>query len=615
MSRLAWKPYAVAVSLLLSFSAGSWAQGAAKVKISPHPASDIGTEINATIARLPGRTGTVQLPPGPYIQLHTISVTGTGIHIVGSGGGTVLTSNPRTYHLVDSADSTTGWAGSGVSVRSLSSIGEDHPDPAQGEGYLEVATGMEAAYQVQKSVPATNFASAAKIGIWVTLNLTHARQQKIQFFVSDGTHTAYWDVLPNSIYGQWKFAGLDCARPSGTDGEPPDMKAITLIGFRNLAGSTKYYFDAVAVYTPIGPSFEFASCFQCSLSNVTVQWEPAADSDAVIAISSDTRDLLLNNVHTVGGAFGFDFNGANKTNTCKMCVAEHASISGFEIRGNSTTDQLFNVQANFDAVGIHLASGSSHNSIAFARCVRNNNVGIFVEGSDNKIETSEIDTWMSFGVAVVGGIRNTFTNLRASSPVGETAIQFFSGAADNDLSSIDIDQSGANGLDFGGGKPMLRNKVTGLTVHHSGSSAWHGGPAGSSEGRGLCVCGANQNSFSHIRIYDTGQAGSLSSGVEGIIITNGSSQNVIEDVLVSNARKEGITVWDAADNTLRNVRLIGNGQQSRAAGIRIEAGAKNTVVEGLCYWMNGRDIKNVSGSSSLRNARQVRDMNPEMECH
>jgi parallel beta-helix repeat protein len=239
-----------------------------------------------------------------------------------------------------------------------------------------------------------------------------------------------------------------------------------------------------------------------------------------------------------------------------------------------------------------------------------------VEGDDNQIKNPYIDTWMTFGLVIARGSRNTVTGVTARSAVGESAVQLLDGAAYNELSSIDIEESGGSGLDFGGGvKPVVYNTAKEVVVRYPGSSSWHGGPKGSSEGRGLCLADADDNTITHLEIYETGQR-SIVLGAEGIIINSGSSGNKLEDLLIYHSRHEGITVWDASDNVLRNVRVVGNGlTEGDGAGVRIEAAAKNTVLESVCYWMNGGGgIKNASTSSSVRNARQIKDMDPKSDC-
>jgi parallel beta-helix repeat protein len=602
----------ILVLVLLTFAgiAASWAEAAVKVVVKP--GVDIGAEVNAAIASLPNKTGIVQLPAGSYIQSKTISVSGTGIHIVGADPGTVLNYDPSNYHLIDSADSSAGWHGSHVSVSVLSSIGEDHPDPMEGDGYIQVTTGSGSDQGVSKSIPRTNFESAAQIGVWVTLNLTNA-QQPIEFFVSDGGRTAYWKLTPPSIYGSWEFLGLDRANPSGTDGGLPDMKNITVIGFRKLMPNAKYYFDAVSLYNPAGSSIVFSSCAQCSLENVTIHWEP--DSDSVIRAAQNSRDLLLDRVRTTGGATGIDFAGPSSASTCKACAVERAH-NGFSINGNTSGNQLLNAEATRNVNGIYVGPGATNNTILSARCIRNNASGILVQGDDNQIKNPYIDTWMTFGLVINGGSRNSVTGVTARSAAGESAVQLIGGAAYNNLSNINIEQSGGSGLDLGGGvKPQVYNTATNVVVRFSGSSSWHGGRQGSSEGRGLCLCNANDNTITHLEIYEAAQRSNIP-GAEGIIINNGSSRNKLEDVLIYHSRHEGITVWDASDNTLRNVRVVGNGlQEGNGAGVRIEAPAKNTVLENVCYWMNGGGgIKNVSASSSVRNPRQVKDMDPKVQC-
>jgi hypothetical protein len=601
----------VALLLTLGEAAALWGQ--ATVKVVVPPGGDIGAQVNTAIAALPGKKGTLELPAGSYTQLKTISVSGTDIHIIGAGSGTILNYNPANYHLIDSADSDAGWHGSGVSVHAQTSIGEDHPDPMEGSGYIEAATTGGSDHRISKSIPGSDFTPWAKIGVWVTLNLTHA-QQEIQFFISDGARTAYWSVKPLSIYGTWKLFELDRSTPTGTDGGMPDMKNITSVGFRNLLPNAKYYFDAIALYTSTGPSIAFSSCQQCSLENLSIHWEPASLSDAAVGVTQNTRGLLLDHVHTTGGAHGFDLVGVSD-NTCKACGAAFAAANGFVIRGAATGNQFIDPEATRNVNGIFVAQEANHNKIVSARCVRNDAAGITIDGHDNEITDTNIDTWMTFGFVIRGGSRNVVSGVTARSAVGESGVQLLAGAAYNTLSNINIEAAGGSGLDLGGGvKPEVFNTATQVTVHNSGSSSWHGGPKGSSEGRGLCLCEANDNVISHVAIYDTGQRSNVA-GAEGIIINNGSSRNKLEDVLVSHSRHEGITVWEASDNQLMNVRLVGNGKQGNGAGIRIETAAKNTVLENVCYWMNGGGgIKNLSRSSSVRNARQVKDLDPKAQC-
>ena len=604
---------AVLAAFLLTLGGAAAVWGQATVKVAVPPGGDIGAQVNAAIAALAGKAGTLELPAGSYTQWKTISVSGTGIRIIGSGSGTILNYNPASYHLIDSADSSEGWRGSGVNVRVETSIGEDHPDPMQGSGYIEAATLGGSDHRVSKAIPSTNFTGWAKLGIWVSLNFTRA-QEDIQFFISDGTRTAYWAVKPQSIYGVWKLYELDPLAPTGNDGGVPDLKSITGVGFRNLLPNAKYYFDAIALYTPTGPSIAFSSCHQCSLENVSIHWEPASESDAAVSVTQNTRELVLDHVHTTGAARGFDLVGVSD-NTCKACSAEVAAENGFAMRGAATGNQLINPEVTRNVNGIFIAQEANHNKIVSARCVKNNAACIVIDGHDNEINDTNIDTWMTFGFVIRGGSRNVVSGVTARSFVGESAVQLLGGASHNTLSNIDIEAAGGSGLDLGGGvKPQTFNTATQVIVRNSGSSSWHGGPTGSSEGRGLCLCGADDNTISHMEIYDTGQR-SRALGAEGIII-DGSNRNKLEDILISHSRHEGIAIWHASDNQLINIRVVGNGlKEGSGAGIRIEAPANNTVVENVCYWMNGGGgIKNVSRSSSIRNVHQVKDLDPKQPC-
>ncbi|SRR5579871_105943 len=597
--------------LIFGYAGGGWAQSAVNVSVKPD--TDIGAAVNAAIISLPNKMGTIQLPAGSFIQTSPIKISGSNVHVVGSSSGTTIKYNPAKYNLLDSADLVDGWRAAGAGLSSLNAFGEDHPDPMEGSAYLSVNVGAGYA-RVMKSIPVTNFTAFTKIGVWYALNLTNA-PGPFEFFVSDGARTAFWSLTPASIYATWKFGGLDPSKPSGSDSGIPDMTRITTIGFRKLSPQTKYYFDAVSLYTPTGPAFEFSSCTQCSLENLNIQWEPAADSDAAILADQNTRQLIVSNVHTHGGAEGISFAGPSSGNTCQGCVVEFASQNGISLRGNTSGNELLNAQANRNVVGIYVAGAASGNTISGARCVRNDGAGIFVDGNSNQITNPNIETWMTFGLVILGA-HNSVSGVTASSSVGESAVQLIGGAADNTLSDINILQSGGSGLDLGGGvKPQIHNTATDIIVHNSGSSSWHGGPKASSEGRGLCLCNAKDNTITRLRIYDTAQKSTVP-GAEGIIVNNGSSGNILEDVVISNARHEGITLWDASDNTFRNVRLVGNGmREGGGAGIRIDSGTKNTILENVCYWMNGGGgVKNLSQSSIVRNAKQVPGLNPEMPC-
>jgi hypothetical protein len=585
----------------LALQAGQATSDRSRVKIVMRPGMEIGAEVNKAVAALPKEGGTIELPAGSFVQRTPISVSGTGVHIVGDVAGTALNYDPAKYHIIDSADSTEGWNGTGVKFGVQRSIGEDRPDPIQGEAYIEAATKRGGERRISKVISRTNCRSGAKIGVWMTVNLTMGPPHECDFYISDGSHVAYWKLTPLFFYGQWKFFELDPAHPSGEDAEL-DMNAISLIGFRHLLPNAKYYFGPVSLYTPAGLSIAFSSCRQCSLENVSIHWEPASTSDSIVEVGQNTRELLLTNVSTVGGANGFSFDGNSFENTCLACTAERAAANGFYLH-DTTSNHLANLQASHNANGMVLATGANHNIISSARFVGDNGSALVIDGSDNQITNADLETWMSMGLVIRGGTHNSITGLVARSPFGESAVQFLGDAAFNTLTSISIMQSGANGLDLGSGGSGWPhdNSIVSLTVHNSGSSSWHGGHGASSEGRGLCICGTDKNSFSHVQIYDAGQESS-SVGVEGIIIA-GSSHNQLDDVLVQHAKHEGITIWSSSDNQLRRVRLVRNGQTDHRAGLRIDSSSRNTVLENICYLGNGGGAaQDFSGSSIVRGA-------------
>ncbi len=65
----------------------------------------------------------------------------------------------------------------------------------------------------------------------------------------------------------------------------------------------------------------------------------------------------------------------------------------------------------------------------------------------------------------MGEAANSVTGVTARSAVGESAVQLIGGAAYNNLSNINIEQSGGSGLDLGGGvKPQVYNTATNVVV-------------------------------------------------------------------------------------------------------------------------------------------------------
>ena len=603
----------VVSAIALSLQTDGTPEARFRVQVRVAPGMDIGTELNTAIANLQGKPGILELPAGSYIQARTISVSGLGVHLLGASTGTTLNYSPAKYHLIDSGDSTNGWTGSGTELRVQKTMGADRPGPIQGKAYIEVETKAGSERQVSKSIVDTSFHSDEKIGVWLSLNLTMGPPHEIEFFISDGVNLAYWKLQPLYFYDQWKFFELDLARPSGNDGAIPDMKAIKVIGFRRLLPGAKYYFGPVSLYTPTGPSIVFSSCVQCSLENVGIQWEPASASDAVVEVGQNSRGVRIESVRAIGGANGFSFAGNSSENICRACVAESALENGFYLQDNTTSNQLVEVQANRNIVGMCVGQGATHNLISSSRFIEDNNSAIIIDGSDNQITHAYLETWASIGLVVRGATHNSITGLIARSAIGETAVQFFGNASYNTLSEISIEQSGGNGLDLGGGPGSpFQNTIVSLAVHNSGSSSWHGGAGATSEGRGLCICGANENSFSHVQIYDAGQKSS-SVGVEGVLIT-GSSRNQLDDVLVVHAKREGISMWSSSDNQLHNIRLVNNGSAGTFYGMRIDPSSQGTTIDGICYAGNsGGTLQDLSHSSMVQNARETAEM-PNLEC-
>jgi hypothetical protein len=576
------------------------------VQIQASPETDISPAVNSAIASLHGGAGTIQLPAGTYMQSKQITVTGNAIHIIGASAGTVLHYPPSNFHLIDSADSTDGWTGSGTNLMIQTTMGDDHPIPIEGDAYLEVDTENGAEREIIKSIPATNLAAQAKIGIWLSFNLTMGPPHKIEFFCSDGTHTAYWQMQPVFFHDQWSFFTFDPTHPSGNDGSMPNLQAVTSIGFRKLFPGGKYFFGPISSYTPTGPSVVFENCVQCSLSNIDIHWEPASASDSVLAITQGSRGVEIENVHITGGASGFSFQGNSSGNICRACTAQSGTLHGFYLQDNTTSNQLLNVQANRNANGLVIESGSSYNIVSSSRFVENNNSAILIKGSDNQITNVDMETWMSIGMVLSGAIHNSITGLTARSAVGETAVQFFSKTAHNTLSQINIQQAGGNGLDLGGGaEPTFDNTIDSLVTHNTGSSSWHGGAGATSEGRGICVCGTNDDVLTHVQIYDAGQLGHTQ-GAQGILFTH-SSGTRFDDLLIEHSQKEGISMWNSNGTQMHNVRLINNGSSGKYFGMTIDPTSENTTIDGICFAGNsGGALQDRSHSTTVRNAKTAK---------
>jgi len=578
-------------------------QQSAVVQIRMSPGQDISASVNGALVGLGGKAATIELPAGSYAQSKQITVTGNAVHILGASAGTVLHYSPSSFHLIDSGDSVDGWTGSGANFMVQRSIGDDHPIPIEGDGYLEVDTENGAERAIVKSITATNIAGQGKIGIWLSLNLTMGPAHKIEFFLSDGAHTAYWQIEPVFFHDQWRFFGLDSAHPSSNDGAMPNLQAITSMGFRKLFPGAKYFFGPISAYSPNGPSIVFANCVQCSLSNVDIHWEPASATDPVVAVAQNSRGVEIENVHTTGGAFGFSFQGNSSANICRACTVQGATLNGFYLQDNTNSNQLLNIQANKNVVGLVIGQGSSKNVLSDSHFVENNNSAVVIDGSDNQITNVDMDTWMSMGMVLRGAIHNTITGVTARSAVGETAVQLFSKAAHNTLSQITVQQAGGNGLDLGGGTgATFDNTVDTLITHNTGSSSWHGGAGATSEGRGICVCGTNDDTLAHVQIYDAGQTGQTQ-GVQGILFT-GSNGNRFDDLLIVHAKKEGISMWNSNGTQMHNVRLVNNGSSGKYFGMTIDPTSQNTMIDEICFAGNsGGTLQDRSHTTVVRNAK------------
>lgn len=135
------------------------------------------------------------------------------------------------------AAATAQYAGTGVTITAESSIIQ------------------EGSYSLKAVIDSTN---DRNFGRTFTINLSafqsatvwtraSATNSAIQFYVSDGTNSSYWNLTTDSSANTWKQHTITLASPNANSGSPANLVNITSYGYRLLDNGVTYYFDTIKV--------------------------------------------------------------------------------------------------------------------------------------------------------------------------------------------------------------------------------------------------------------------------------------------------------------------------------------------------------------------------------
>ncbi|MDO8581198.1 MAG: hypothetical protein Q7S13_06950 [Candidatus Omnitrophota bacterium] len=130
---------------------------------------------------------------------------------------------------------TAQYAGTGVTITSEASIIQ------------------EGSYSLKAVIDATNdrnFSRTFSINLSAYQSITlwtraSTASSAIQFFVSDGTNSSYWNLTTDPSANTWKQHTITLASPSANSGSPASLAAVTSYGYRLLDNGTTYYFDTI----------------------------------------------------------------------------------------------------------------------------------------------------------------------------------------------------------------------------------------------------------------------------------------------------------------------------------------------------------------------------------
>lgn len=98
-----------------------------------------------------------------------------------------------------------------------------------------------------------NLSGYAKIKCW---HRASVNSSAIQFYLSDGTNSSYWDITTHATNGTWAQSSLTLASPSSNSGSPANLAAITSYGYRLLDNGVTYYFDTIEAIVGMSVSID-----------------------------------------------------------------------------------------------------------------------------------------------------------------------------------------------------------------------------------------------------------------------------------------------------------------------------------------------------------------------
>lgn len=153
----------------------------------------------------------------------------------------VVPLRPQAKRVVDGMEYTTNasaqaqYSGTGVTITAETSIKQE------GSASLKAVIDGTADRSFARTL-SINLAAFQYITTW---SRSSATASAIQFYVSDGTNSSYWNITTDASASTWKQHTLTLASPDANSGSPASLAAVTSYGFRLLDASTTYYFDAV----------------------------------------------------------------------------------------------------------------------------------------------------------------------------------------------------------------------------------------------------------------------------------------------------------------------------------------------------------------------------------
>ncbi len=130
---------------------------------------------------------------------------------------------------------TAQYAGTGVTITSEATIIQ--------EGSYSLKAVIDATNDRNFSRTfSVNLSAFKSITLWTRASTTSSA---IQYFVSDGTNSSYWNLTTDSSANTWKQHTITLATPDANSGSPASLAAVTSYGYRLLDNGTTYYFDTI----------------------------------------------------------------------------------------------------------------------------------------------------------------------------------------------------------------------------------------------------------------------------------------------------------------------------------------------------------------------------------